>query len=385
MVFNSPAKFSSLALSMLAGACAGPTTPFGALSEWNPKSDSSGASPRRDPSDEGHKTWVSSLFADNEEKPLHARIVFLPARQNLHGKSIFRFVVRDDRGLDESAHVRILYNGDDQTKNFLSQSSKTLNKARSKIEFRMQNLRLPAKREHSIQVIYSKDGINIDAEATLPPPTCAGFAKGWIASTGDFSPPMEWIEEMQSKAQEQNINPAMLAALVAQESGFDARALSWSKAIGLMQITPIADRELSVFHADWPRYSDVENLSFPHLKLLVESGRINSKQDWRLDPQLSIAGGLTYLNTLKSYWTSAQNLELIRKSYLEADEVLTDLVLASYNSGATRVLGSLKQHGSKWLDSEELNAARTYVRKIISYCYEFSQPVSGESFDENET
>ena len=49
----------------------------------------------------------------------------------------------------------------------------------------------------------------------------------------------------------------------------------------------------------------------------------------------------------------------------------TDILLASYNSGAYRVKKSIIKNKEEWLFDKSLNEARKYVMNIKSYCHSF--------------
>jgi soluble lytic murein transglycosylase len=58
--------------------------------------------------------------------------------------------------------------------------------------------------------------------------------------------PLHYSEYVRVHAQEHNLDPALLAAVIYQESKFDSSAKSSSGAIGLMQLTPATARGIAI-------------------------------------------------------------------------------------------------------------------------------------------
>jgi soluble lytic murein transglycosylase-like protein len=180
------------------------------------------------------------------------------------------------------------------------------------------------------------------------------------------------LKTIEKLAGEHKINPSFLAGLIAQESAFDHRAISWARAIGLTQITKLAEQEVSKFYSHWPRYDGLDSLSLPILKTMIITGQINAHNEWRLNPQMSIRGGLTYLTLLSNYWRRPENFARIVAQFKDPEEGFSQVILASYNSGFTRVGSALDRKGQNWIKENELKEARKYVSRILSYCYHFS-------------
>ena len=191
-----------------------------------------------------------------------------------------------------------------------------------------------------------------------------------IKTTQPFSPPQDWIDSVERLSKLSKISAGFLSGLIAQESAFNSFALSSSRALGLTQVTPAADREIASLHPEWPRSEKVENLPYPILKALVASRQLSGNEDWRLDPQLSIEGGAAYLNFLENYWKLKAKTVSLREA--GDAELQPALVLASYHSGASRVLKALQTYGPDFINAPELKAAKRYVRRVSSYCSYFT-------------
>ena len=109
--------------------------------------------------------------------------------------------------------------------------------------------------------------------------------------------------------------------------------------------------------------------SYLNLKYKIFRGVINKNNDWRLDKYKSLEGGAVFLRQLTDYWETEKNLKLLESQFKNIPK--TDIILASYNSGAHRVKRNIKKHNKEWIWSKELNEARKYVMNIKSYCYQF--------------
>lgn len=82
---------------------------------------------------------------------------------------------------------------------------------------------------------------------------------------------------------------------------------------------------------------------------------------------------MEYLMYLRDYWSRPDKKQYVSEHLGEGEDHLSEVVLASYNSGATRVFQAIEKRGKKWLEDRELKAARRYVRRVVSYCDFFSQ------------
>jgi hypothetical protein len=165
-------------------------------------------------------------------------------------------------------------------------------------------------------------------------------------------------------------NSKMVAALIAQESSFNPKAISTAKALGLTQVTPLAHTEILKYRPNWKIYPRFSNLPFLNLKSKLLTKEINSTNDWRLDQKKSIEGGILYLNYLNQYWKKTEKKDILANVF-DLDIPKTDILLASYNSGAYRVKKSIIKNRKDWLFDESLHEARKYVMNIKSYCYSF--------------
>jgi soluble lytic murein transglycosylase len=130
--------------------------------------------------------------------------------------------------------------------------------------------------------------------------------------------PLHYSEYVRVHARENNLDPALLAAVIYQESKFDARAESASGAIGLMQLTPATAKGIA-----------------------IRTGGSRFETSDLLDPEINIRYGAWYL------------ANLFRKYGNER------LVLAAYNAGQGNV--------DKWRAAGqpiEFSETRAYVARV---------------------
>lgn len=117
--------------------------------------------------------------------------------------------------------------------------------------------------------------------------------------------PIHYRDIIEVYAEEYNVDPYLVAAIMRNESKFNPNALSRREAKGLMQIAPITG-------------------SWAAERLPIE----NYREDMLYDPDLNIKIGCWYLNIL----------------YKEFDNNL-ELIIAAYNAGNGNV--------SRWLENPE--------------------------------
>ncbi|MCB0415761.1 MAG: transglycosylase SLT domain-containing protein [Bdellovibrionales bacterium] len=344
-------------------ACVGPVTPFGPLNSLKLKDG----------------------IENEEEFSGKAFFRFYPERQILHARSPFKVILTDPDGIPNTAQIKAFYQGSDITLHLMQHAKITKNSNTWTID--VQRLELTTQSDHSLTFKYIKNPSPILDKIISPqniiqtqwkPPYCDLFSNAPIQTTFPFKPKAHYLESIQKWSTNHKLNPNLVAALVAQESSFNPKAISWSKAIGLTQVTPIADLQIQEFKEEWPRAPEIKKLPILILKPLVSTGQLTSKDDWRLNPDLSIQGGILYLEYLVDYWGKPQNLELIQENLSQNEYTKTNLILASYNSGAARVAYAIKTNGENYLNSDNLSEAKKYVRKISSYCFHFSQQGQSE-------
>lgn len=340
-------------IGMLLSGCAGPATPLGA--PWATTSDDV---------KNGPLSFIASLFEHGA-----SNIKFDPPHQVLHGPSPLKITITDPKGIKSNYKLVVRHNGLDVTTSFLRQATTTVRKDRIVLDLPV--LRLPPERDHLIEVIY---GVSTDlaAYARYETPLCRAYDQNRIQRLNGFNPGLRMVDLINKISKTKGFSPAFTAAVIAQESSFNPRTVSWAKAIGLTQITPVAEDEIVTEYAGWPRYPGINELPAMFVKALVLSGNANPTNEWRLEPGMSIHGGLTYMQRLVERWNTPENMARIRSSFPDPDEALTRLVLASYNSGYTRVYNAFIRHGSAWITAPELKEARKYVNRISSFCDYFS-------------
>ncbi|MEW6734511.1 MAG: transglycosylase SLT domain-containing protein [Acidobacteriota bacterium] len=159
------------------------------------------------------------------------------------------------------------------------------------------------------------------------------------------------------------LDPALVQALIYEESYFDRDARSSAGAIGLMQVTPISVRE-------WSRVTGKQRLS---------SAFRNTIRDRSLDiSQLTDAELLTYpeINLNIGCWY----LDQLMRRYADQKEPLP-MVLASYNAGPTHALrwqerASARSHEpttNQYIEQIDFPETKHYVRSIMSRYQKYKQ------------
>ncbi|MBY0384193.1 transglycosylase SLT domain-containing protein, partial [bacterium] len=239
------------------------------------------------------------------------------------------------------------------------------------LEIEFKNVRFKLLDDNQIRIGYQKNQSLYVSQ--FQSPTCDFFENKPIHNIQGFRPPNEYIIWLSEIAKQQKLNPNLLTGIVAQESGFNPNAISWAKAIGLTQITQLAEEQLRIEEKKWPQSREISSLNFVELKQKISSGEINRDNEWRLNPQKSIQGGAEYIRYLYSYWNLEENKIWLAKISGEPSVVLSQVILASYNSGPSRVKNAIIENPNTWIKDPELKEAHKYIQRVFSYCYHFSQ------------
>lgn len=341
-------------IAFLSVGCAGPASPFGAMN-WpsflgGPKESADGSTP-------GY------------------RLRFIPERQVLHGSTDLEIVIEDADGVGESPKLEISYNGKDVTSNFLGKATRTYtDQSKRRLKLAVKNFRLPLLKEHDIQATYWPSKRQKPIHVVFEPPTCSAFSwNGRLNVVPGFEVEDRLITSIDLQSQSQRYNPFLMAGLIAQESSFNPKAVSRAKALGLTQVTPLGESEIIDSYEHWPRYPGIADMGFWSLRSALKDGKINPSNEWRLDPELSIRGGVEYMKYLNAYWSRPDKAAYLERYFNNSEAKRSEVLLASYNSGAARVSQALETDGENFLKNSQLGEARKYVRKITSYCDYFSQ------------
>lgn len=337
-------------------SCAGPTTPFGA-SFWGPPTAQT-------------QVEVSPEFSVRSPAAGKARVSSYPRGQIYHSPFDLVLRIEDNKKIPEDFRYEILYNGR-RVSRWLKGEKILIDPANPKVvRIVFENLSLLPGRQNEIVFLYYRNKDSSPVAYAFSPPQCGLRENKAIATLGPFKAPGLRVSKIEKAAAANEVNPALLAALVAQESGFNPLAISWAKAVGLTQVTSLANKEILALRPRWQYDPKVEGMSFLELKTHILSRKINSDNDWRLDKQKSLEGGALYLNLLTRYWDGPGAVSALAPFGEKVP--MTDIILASYNSGAYRVKKALISKKADWLKSGSLKEARKYVMNIKSYCHAFS-------------
>lgn len=356
--------------------CAGPTTPFGAVSVTETINKIEQKISKRE------EAWNFSASKavrspQNLENSLVERVVrsepkifFKPERQVLHKKSLFSMMIEDPEGITKNHDLKVFYNGFDVTQSLLRRADTAYLDNNRKFLIQFTDLRMRAVDTNEIWVSYRHSSADKPVVAEFQSPRCSAFHMSPIVHTEDFTVSADLLALLERKAKDENINQGLLAAMMAQESGFNPEAVSHAKALGLMQITSLGEAEIIKEFSQWPRYPEIGEMPVPLVKFNVTTKKINGSNEWRLNPELSVQGGIAYIKFLNEYWKKDPPKFLENSE--ELDWQLSRLILASYNSGAYRVSKSIDSLGEKWISDPNIEEARKYVNRVMSYCDHFA-------------
>jgi hypothetical protein len=358
--------------AILQSGCAGPVTPMGAVSALAPEHAFESANGLSLNQLENLADLADTNGSTTAVTDQGVSIDVTPSKQMLHGRSTVQITIHDSITEFSQLDLWIRYNGLDVTDSFLKGAvvQRIPSERMAKIE--NGNIRLDSTHDNAIEFFYR----NISGAAAYfryDPPRCSAFQKSELANTDPFRPSHSVVELIKKNAQNVDLNAAFLSGLIAQESGFNSRQISWAKAIGLTQVTSVAEEEIIDHFQDWPRYPGIKELPLAVLKVMIVSGEINRSNEWRLDPARSIEGGTAFVQLLSKRWSSEESQRWIRSMGLDPELERTRLLLASYHSGSARVQTAIARYGKNWISAPYLKEARKYVNQVMSYCYFFME------------
>ncbi len=344
--------------------CAGPSSPFGALKNILPEVT-------KVTENMSHLSPLSKTYKE-------PKFAIEPLFQVLHDKSPLFLRIKDPQGIPDDFILKVYFNGYDITERFYRRSTISLNPTRTEVSFDYSSVRLLAGKASMLQFSYQRSENSKEFITNYSKPPCDLFEDASVKTTAPFRVKRMTMDEIAMWSKEQSINPAFMTGLIAQESAFNTRAVSWSKAVGLTQVTPIANKEIIHNFKNWPQSERIRRLPAALLKTEIRKGNIRPKDDWRLQSSKSIQGGVKYVDYLVNYWNKKPKQNQLKRVYKNLPIPMTDIVLSSYNSGAARVHVAMKSLGRSYLQSNQLNEARYYVDRVKSYCYHFSNPSQEE-------
>lgn len=329
-----------LLLSNLLASCAGPYSPFGALSEWP-------------------KDFRTVMELKNEPK---RKVIFYPQSQILHRTTDLQILIEDNKLIPENYVLEIYYNGSNITNSFLNKAK--IKRYKNQLHIIFENLSLGVKKQHEIYFKYQSHPGSKATIAKFDRPQCN---INYIDQRLDTNDLLNKVFRVSSNL---GVNPYLIMGLIAQESSFNYKAVSTARALGLTQVTPLAEKHILEKHPNWPSYPGLSDKNYLELKAILAMDEANPGNEWRLDIEKSITGSIEYIRYIQKFWKREKSKDLLGRSTGNPN-VSLDIILASYNSGPWRVKRALEKLGSQWIDSNQLGEARKYVRKINSYCIAF--------------
>ncbi|OIQ20540.1 MAG: hypothetical protein BM556_00945 [Bacteriovorax sp. MedPE-SWde] len=351
-----------LGISLLASSCAGPMNPFG--------SDTANIFDRANEAPLWKSKRVPAEFSNVD-------ISFFPKRQNWHSSHDFYIILQSKTEKLTINNVKLYWNHKDISKSLFSAKEIVFENEESLI-IKVKSLRLMANSENDINAYYVSALNKKVYGQEYKRPRCEFREEMKVTHTTPFKVKPSFIKLVSNESKNHKINPSLMTALIAQESGFNPNSVSYAKAIGLTQVTNLASHHVLKKFRSWKSDRRIKKLPAPLVRAMIKLGKINRNHDWRLDKRKSVKGGIAYLEYLDRYWRG--NIELIERVYgtnYDREQIYTDLILASYNSGPYRIKMRLIREGRKWYKSNLIKEARKYMGKIKSYCYHFNQKKGG--------
>lgn len=351
-----------LLCAFVLSSCAGPMNPFGASSMnmlLNQKNNTRNIS-----------SISSNATVSEKNSPI--RITYYPERQNLHDVHDLFIIVQGKNNHLSPKNLKVFWNHMDISESFGAIKDVYYSDKETMI-VKIRDMRLLPFIDNDVTTYYQTENDSKIYSKNYKKPECVLSEKSNISNTGPFRVRKSFVNNVEKISNDNNINPNFMLALIAQESGFNAKSVSYAKAIGLTQVTELANVHIRREHTTWKSDSRINSLPVPVIRALIKMGKITAKNEWRLDKKKSVLGGIEYIKYLISYWNA--NTELLEKVYgpgFNREKVYTDLILASYNSGPYRIKSKLIEDGNKWKKSETILEARKYMGKIKSYCNYFS-------------
>ncbi len=336
-------------------SCAGPTTPFGGQVLI------------------GEKFRLDQSFTP----PENINFKFSPERQYYNSPYDLQVSIVDPSFDINSFRYEILYNNRLLNRWMKTEEIQFPSKKNEPIKITFKNLSILPGNINKISFLYYPKGSETPIIHKLEVPECLKEKLPEKMNLSPFNISKSLKNNIQNISEKYGYNSNLIAALIAQESSFNPKALSFAKALGLTQVTPMAHEEINRFKKEWKIHPLFLQTNVLNLRTKLKENKINSFNDWRLDEKKSIEGGILYMNYLSDYW-SQPNKQAILADAFQHDVPELDILLASYNSGPARVSRAIASHKKHWLFDKNLNEARKYVMNIKSYCYSFNQGITHE-------
>jgi len=352
-----------LICSFLTYGCAGPTTPFGSNFIISNEYQVNFKAPVH-----SSITRTPSSNSDISEK---VNVTSTPQQQRYHTPFDLKIKINSITAISKDFRYEILYNGRKVDSWWRSEEIEIdpINKRKATIIFKRLSL-IPGI-HNDITFLFYPSAKAKPIKYQFESPSCDFDAFERLGNLYPFNKHKSQMSSITKFSKDYEINPSLLAALVAQESGFNHQALSYAKALGLTQVTGATSKDILAVKKNWQTYPNINRLNYVQLFHSIKTGKINGNNEWRLNKMKSIEGGALYLNRLRDYWLIDHNYKILTKTFKNIP--FTDVILASYNSGAYRVKQNIREHNNNWLWSKELGEARKYVMNIKSYCGQFKQ------------
>ena len=230
-------KMHLLPIILLCFSCSGPYTPVGPVNTLTPpeKNRPLGLNEALLQQDPTGYTQVSDKFS----------VKLYPQYQFYHTAQTTVIEMKSRDPAYSLSSLKIVYQGRDITKHVISNSKVQESKGVEDITtISIPHVRFAPEKRHNL-VFTFEDAVSLStASLRFSEPVCTLENINAITNTMGFNPPKSFLETIKAYSTTRKVNPALVAGLIAGESSFNPKAVSWAKAIGLTQITPLAAEEI---------------------------------------------------------------------------------------------------------------------------------------------
>jgi soluble lytic murein transglycosylase len=170
-----------------------------------------------------------------------------------------------------------------------------------------------------VAVVFAAIGVFLYLQKTEP----AWYAKLWY--------PLRYSNIVRTYAQQQQIDPALLAAVIETESKFNADARSSAGAVGLMQLTPQTAEGIAQYtHGSKFQLSDLTN---PDINVRYGTWYLRRLLDRYHDERMALAAYNAGQATVDSWLVQHQGIQYAAtRAYVDRVESLKKLYRRVYAS-----------------------------------------------------
>ena len=274
--------------------CAGPTTPFGG------------------------DVFVSTEFKLTNKKSLKTDFITLnttPNRQYYNSPFSLELNIQDPNFNINKFRYEVLYNNKLLQRWFKTEDIILPKKKGDPVKVVFKDLSILPGNVNKISFLYYSDISEEPFVYHLKVPECYDDQIVSDLNIAPFKVQPKTQNNIKILAEKYNYNSSLIAALIAQESAFNPKAISIAKALGLTQVTPLAHQEIQKRKPEWDIFPGFSKLPFLKLKTKINKREISSINDWSMDEKKSMEGGILYLEYLNEYWYTPEKGKLLNNVF----------------------------------------------------------------------